>query len=83
MTEHEEKARELVEEYQKILIEEGLFYVVWNRLAKQSALIAVEEIIKELKFYADGLFLDLNDPGGWKDPRFDYWEKVKQAIEKI
>lgn len=53
--------------------------IYWNELAKQSALIAVDEILN----------LDLHDVGDYKcfdDPcewYISYWEEVKQEIEQL
>lgn len=38
---------------------------------KQCALIAVEEVVKQLSEY------------GWYKPQMTYWKKVKQEIEKL
>lgn len=43
----------------------------WNELAKQSALIAVDELIEEA-YFTDGYY-----------DRQEYWEEVKQEIEKL
>ena len=45
--------------------------------AKQCALIAVDEIIKECYNWNGG------DNVQWETKRFDYWNEVKQEIEKL
>lgn len=49
-----------------------LFY--WHELAKQSALIAVDEIIN-----SDWFIQTIEDFNAWKN----YWQEVKQEIEKL
>ena len=44
---------------------------------KQFALIAVDEILTELPM------LDYHPLGSYTNPRIDYWEEVKQEIEKL
>jgi hypothetical protein len=44
-------------------------------LAKQCALIAVEELCTE--------FFSLAAPQHIKDEKFEYWKEVKQEIEKL
>jgi hypothetical protein len=45
--------------------------------AKQCVLIAVDEIVKEC-YNWNG-----SDNVQWETKRFDYWEEVKQEIEKL
>jgi len=45
--------------------------------AKQCALIAVDEIIEECYNWTGGT------GDGWDTKRFDYWDEVKQEIEKL
>ena len=45
--------------------------------AKKLALIAVDEIIDECGNWIGGT----ND--GWDTERFDYWQEVKEEIEKL
>ena len=76
-----EKAKELVGEYKSlwlIKVESNNFHKVDiemnNELAKQCALIAVNEIIEQIKLLNhDSHFRTLNS----------YWQEVKQEIEKI
>lgn len=58
-----EKAEELVEKYAPIMPNED-----WKEKAKQCALIAVDEIISELKIRKGSV---------------EYYEEVKQEIEKL
>lgn len=82
MTEHEEKAKELVEKFWTVYYAEladdfTLAYI--QRISKQCALIAVEEIIKQWE-YIDTY---LSDMGGNLNPNLKYWIKVKQAIKEM
>jgi hypothetical protein len=52
-------------------------YTLPLEMAKQCALIAVNEIIKECYKWAGG------DNGEWDNKRFEYWEEVKQEINKL
>ena len=47
--------------------------IYWNELAKQSALIAVDELIKQCWDYRD---IDL-------EKSCDYWKEVKQEIQAL
>jgi hypothetical protein len=67
-----EKAKELVEKYDSTLT-----YLESKLKAKHCALIAVDEILKECSNWAGGT----ND--GWDANRFDYWNEVKNEIEKL
>jgi hypothetical protein len=49
-----------------------------NGLAKACALIAVDEIINECYNWAGG-----PDNMDWEKKRWDYWQQVKQEIEKL
>jgi hypothetical protein len=60
-----DKANELVERY-NILLSVHIFNGVFD-IAQQSALIAVNEIIKAIPNYED----------------IEYWHAVKQEIEKL
>ncbi len=62
-----EKAIELVDQYNFIYIQN---YTSIHEV-KQCALIAVDEILR--------IFEDTNG----SDYRFEYWEEVKQEIEKL
>ena len=59
-----EKAEELVEKYSELYD--------YGSLAKDSALIAIDEIIKELDRISETYWIDLT-----------YWQEVKQEIEKL
>jgi hypothetical protein len=60
-----EKAEELVIEYWHLLND--------LRIAKQCALIAVDEILKEL----------FNDELYYLETKIHYWQEVKQEIQKL
>lgn len=69
-----EKAKELIDKYQFVYIQNytSMFEV------KECALIAVDEIIEELKF--------LKDTEDCNEDVFDgchYWQEVKNEIEKL
>jgi len=66
----QEKAAELIVNYQ--LQCKSLDY----QQAKQCALIAVDEILKEF----ENIFLIFTDKNS---PRLIYWQQVKQEIEKL
>ena len=68
-----EKAEELYYKYYQIVADCGYP----EEKAKQCALIAVDEIIDECGNWIGGT----ND--GWDTERFDYWQEVKQEIEKL
>ena len=63
-----EKAEELVDRYSEL----GIGHPTSLLLAKQCALIAVDEIIKETK---------LHDKTIYQHGRTFYWQEVKQEIE--
>lgn len=75
-----EKAKELFERFENAAYNyftntgDGIEVVV---LAKQSSLIAVDEILKELPL------LEYHPLGSFKNPKIEYWGEVKQEIEKI
>jgi len=63
-----DKAKELVDKFSDL--EDGEMYI---GKAKQCAIIAVDEIMKQCYDYRD---IDLQ-------ASYDYWEEVKQEIEKL
>jgi hypothetical protein len=67
-----DKAKELVEKFLKQIIELAYAETKTKELAKQCALICVEEILKSH-----------SDWSTEQDEVFDYWEEVKQEIEKL
>ncbi len=70
----EEKAKELVDSYKVVLTGyEDYAYLhetTWNDMAKQSALICVNEILRIEKQYIP-------------NPMVNYWNDVKKEIEKL
>ena len=62
-----EKAEELVSKFKDI---KDAYYI--DELAKERALIAVDELMKQCWDYRD---IDVQ-------ASYDYWEEVKQEIEK-
>ena len=71
-----EKSIELVNRFRRITNENGL-RAIKLEYAIQCALIAVDEIIKEMSEYAD--FFDCTITFD----KCDYWNEVKQEIEKL
>jgi hypothetical protein len=70
----EEKAKELVDKFSKATDEDG--YINLNKFRhKQCALIAVDEILKEI----DDCFLQRYDAVD----RYYYYKEVKQEIKKL
>ena len=61
----QEKAKELVDK----------MYGVTDYQAKQSALVAVDEIIENLVNISEGIFTFIYD--------VEYWQEVKKEIEKL
>jgi len=77
-----EKAQELVNKFAKLPEEGSLMWYLSFEIAKQCALIAVDELIK----YHD----DLMDVVRYELPShivavipYKYWDDVKQEIEKL
>jgi hypothetical protein len=78
------KAEELINSYRIILMNEDTECgneILCTSIAKQCALIAVDELIKEARFsseYIEEVFFTT----GYYDKQ-DYWQEVKQEIEKL
>ena len=73
---HKEKAKELVEKYLKKRVERIDILEKLSELAKQSALICVDEVLeniseKQVSTYNPFMM------------NTDYWQEVKQEINKI
>ena len=76
----QEKAKELVDKYRLILIHsetDAGEEILCTNISKQSALIAVDEILEEYKedyeeYESKGLFTI-----------YSWWKEVKQEIEKL
>ena len=72
-----EKAKELIEKYLKLDIEIGGQYDGYLTMkmhdAKQCALIAVDEILKSHYALLTGI----------KPSTYNYWQEVKEEIEKL
>jgi hypothetical protein len=75
-----EKAEELVEKYFYLFSVE-LENTIDYREAKQCALIAVDELIKEA-YFTKGYIEEVFFTDGYYDKQ-DYWQEVKQEIEKL
>jgi hypothetical protein len=81
-----EKADELVKKYMQtkccILTKfDSIPEIICDQMtfqtAKQCTLIAVDEIIPELSP------LELHPLGTYRNPKIEYWQEVKQEIEKL
>ena len=71
-----EKANKLVDKY--LDIDSKYEYLSYS-MAKQCALIAVDEIL-DLDLHSVGDYKCFDDPSEWY---ISYWEEVKQEIEEI
>lgn len=72
-----EKAKELVEKFMPFTIKVNIQFPEHH--AKQCALIAVDEIIKDYKGGLENWVIDfISNPNP-----IEYWEQVKQAINEI
>lgn len=74
-----EKANELVIDFHSVS-SESIYYGIDWLMAKQCALIAVDEILKISSLsggWQNGIDMPLNDR------QRQYWEEVKQEIEKL
>lgn len=67
-----EKAKELVDKYKEHIIETDDYFI--NSGAKKCALIAVDELIKEVVDDKESEYMSLKDI---------YWMEVKKEIEKL
>ena len=65
------KAKELMLRYYVYNLDNGEQWYVANKFAKHCALIAVDELIEEA-YFTDGYY-----------DRQEYWEEVKNEIEKL
>lgn len=72
----QEKAKELVDKFSEYASDEGIQSGDKNLCAKECALIAVEEILKEI---TDIEYAYITVYGALKE----YWKDVKQEIEKL
>ena len=72
----DKEKKEKSEKYNDDLGNDVLIY--WNELAKQSALIAVDEIYK-LKLIIGQHLEDIEN----KENYYSYWEEVKQEIQLL
>lgn len=80
--EPKEKARELVERFEKIIISANADN--WTNESKQCALIAVEEILKSCAYFDYKIKERFEDTAGIDDRCFStYWQEVKSEIEKL
>lgn len=81
MEEHDKKAKELIEKYKEPILvspEEDVcvtFAILGNKQAKQCAIIAVDEILKEGATQYGVTAVEYG--------REDFWEKVKESINNL
>jgi hypothetical protein len=78
----QEKAKELVREFKKYAYypktkDDEIFVNELKTNAKQCALIAVDEMFKEISKWAGGEFQE------WEKERWKYLQEVKQEIELL
>lgn len=64
----QEKALELCKDFHNIPVRDSYYGMNWD-MARQCALIAVEEILNEVKYHSDSQPL--------------FWNQVKTEIEKL
>jgi len=74
-----EKAKELVDKYTKVYYDLGYDYN--DDRDKQCALIAVDEILENVNYF----FTELEKDGlpNKFDDEIEYWQEVKQEINKL
>ena len=78
-----EKAKEL---YNKFLNPSGdtyLYGMLEHESAKECALIAVDELIESFNSIYDASIRNIEKYSGAKYGMKDYWQEVKQEIEKL
>jgi hypothetical protein len=73
-----EKAIELVNQY-----EHSTYSQVQGALAKQCALIAVDELIESFNSIYDASIRNIEKYSGAKYGMKDYWQEVKTQIENL
>jgi hypothetical protein len=69
-----EKAKELLEKFMEYVDHNSYTYLNSTQNAKQCSIIAIDEIIKNNAEFLDGLRYH---------EELNYWEEVKQEIEKL
>lgn len=78
---HKEKAKELYNKFYNT-DSHGNSVKVRESLAKQCALIAVDEILEELE-YRKQIIDDYDYLFDWDNIVIGFWQEVKQEIEKL
>ena len=78
MSSPKEKAEELYSKYET-LGKDFTRGVSMKDFAKQSALIAVDEMLGEILENWYGEYINIK----WEKERINYWQEVKQEIEQI
>lgn len=67
-----QKAKQLVERFYTAKDSHGTIICEFNSCAKQCALITVDEILSVIPMYTGNL-----------NPKWKYWQEVKQEIQKL
>jgi len=80
-----EKAQELIRKYMEIDLQPFSEYgnYIEKDSAKQCALIAIHELIEFEKSIIEQLHKITKDAGGQFKVEAEFWEQVKQEIEKL
>ena len=83
-----EKAFELYKMYNNLIIDEVIemkmaYLLMSDKMAKQSALIAVNEILNDVMFYWYSPIEDMPKDMAYFVTVRKYWEDVKTEIEKL
>ena len=77
-----EKAKELINKFTRFHTN-GVYSIVHKDVAKQFALIAVDEIIKVCPYISKNNCTSLEQVRADEIEFSDYWQEVKQEIEKL
>lgn len=73
-----EKAEELVLKFREVPIEDSVMWYVGYEISKEFALIAVDEIIRNMpKGFYSGIRPE------YKGTDLEYWQEVKQEIKNL
>ena len=78
-----EKALELVNKFWKSCYDKHDIAKLVKEDAKQCALIAVDELIESFNSIYDASIRNIEKYSGAKYGMKDYWQEVKQEIEKL
>ena len=73
-----QKAEELILKFREVPIEDSLLWYVGYEISKEFALIAVNEIIRNMP---KGFYSGIRP--NYKGTDLEYWQEVKQEIELL